>query len=193
MPRGVLVIGTIFGLVGVGLLIGAFFAVSSTLSFRSGSTPAEGVVVEMVESRGSKGDRMFKPVVKWTDAKGGTHQLTGSVASFTAEDALRKHLEGLEPYGFFSTCGLMAVVFRLRALYALLRESMLELGTLQEFRWQMPRDSVGHLIVLPGAVEAFRMVAEGLEKTTGTERLDGIWGYERRRVPDRRDGIAGLS
>ena len=81
MPRGVLVIGTIFGLVGIGLLIGAFFAVSSTLSFRGGSTPAEGVVVEMVESRGSKGDRMFKPVVKWTDAKGGTHRLTGSVAS----------------------------------------------------------------------------------------------------------------
>jgi hypothetical protein len=126
-------------------------------------------------------------------AKSDEEDVTGLVTSFTSEEALRKQIEGLEPYSFFSTCGLMAVVFRLRALYGLLRESMLELGTLQEFLWQMPRDSVGHLIVLPGAVEAFRMVAEGLEKTTGTERLDGIWGYERRRVPDRRDTIAGLS
>ena len=45
---------------------------------------------------------------------------------------------------------------------------------------------------VPGVVEALRMVAEGLEKTTGTERLDGVWGYERRPVPDRRGAIPGL-
>jgi hypothetical protein len=36
------------------------------------------------------------------------------------------------------------------------------------------------------------MVSEGLEKTTGTERLDGIWGYERLPPPDRRADIPGL-
>ena len=65
-------------------------------------------------------------------------------------------------------------------------QAMAELGTLHEFRWQMPRDINGHILLIPGAVEALRMVAEGLEKTTGTERLDGIWGYERRPVPERR-------
>lgn len=44
-----------------------------------------------------------------------------------------------------------------------------------------------------GAVEAFRMVSEGLEKTTGTEHLDGIWGYERRPTPERWDDIPGTS
>ena len=38
-------------------------------------------------------------------------------------------------------------------------------------------------------VEALRMVAEGQEKTTGTERLDGLWGYERRLPVARADAI----
>ena len=125
-------------------------------------------------------------------AKSDREDLAGKVARATNEDALRKHLEALEPYSFFSTCGLLAVWFRLRGLYGLLREAMTELGSLHEFRWEMPRDDVGHILVVPGVVEARRMISEGLEKTTGTERLDGIWGYERRPVPDRRGTIPGL-
>jgi hypothetical protein len=125
-------------------------------------------------------------------ARNEEEDLTGRVARFTDEAALRHHLQALEPYGFFSTCGLLAVLYRLRALYGLLREAMIELGTLHEFRWHTPRDATGHMIVVPGVVEALRMVAEGLEKTTGTERLDGIWGYERRPVPDRRGQIPGV-
>ena len=48
------------------------------------------------------------------------------------------------------------------------------------------------ILVMPGVVEALRMVSEGLEKTTGTERLDGMWGYERRPGPDRRGEIPGI-
>jgi len=126
------------------------------------------------------------------DARSVDGDLTGHVARFTDEETLRKHLFDLEPYSFFSTCGLLAVWFRLRALYGFLRESMIELGTLHEFRWTMPRDASGHMLVVPGVVEAFRMVSEGLEKTTGTERLDGVWGYERREAPDRRGQIPGV-
>ncbi|HEX6261502.1 MAG TPA: hypothetical protein VF097_01500 [Actinomycetota bacterium] len=125
-------------------------------------------------------------------AKSDREDLTGRVARFTDEQGLRDHLRTLQPYSFFSTCGMVAVLHRLRALYGLLRESMLELGTLHEWRWSMPRDAAGHMIVLPGAVEALRMVAEGLEKSTGAERLDGPWGYERRPVPDRRGTIPGV-
>jgi len=42
---------------------------------------------------------------------------------------------------------------------------------------------------VPGVVEALRMVAEGQEKTTGTEWLDGMWGYERRLPRQRVDEI----
>ncbi len=117
--------------------------------------------------------------------------LTGRVTTYQTEAELRRGLAGLEPYSFFATCGLLAVLFRLRALHRLLSEAMIETGTLQTWRWHMPRE-VGRLIVVPGIVESLRMVSEGLEKTTGTERLDGIWGYERRLVPDRRGTIPGL-
>jgi len=118
--------------------------------------------------------------------------LTGRVARFADEASLREHLRTLEPYSFFSTCGLVAVLHRLRSLHGLLHEAMLELGSLHEFRWSMPRDAAGHLVLVPGVVEALRLIAEGLEKATGTERLDGIWGYERRPVPDRRGEIPGM-
>lgn len=115
--------------------------------------------------------------------------LTGRVRRFDSVLRLRQAVLEIEPYQFFTMCGLLAIVYRMQAIYALLREATLELGTLQDFRWHMPRDENGHVLVVPGIVEALRMVAEGLEKNTGTERLDGVWGYERREVPDRRSRI----
>jgi len=125
-------------------------------------------------------------------ARSDDEDLTGKAVRLTDQAALRAHMETIEPYSFFSTAGLLAVWHRLRALYGLLLESMIELGSLHEFRWQMPRDQAGHILVVPGVVEAQRMVAEGLEKTTGAERMDGLWGYERRAPKDRRDSIPGL-
>ena len=51
------------------------------------------------------------------------------------------------------------------------------------------RDPRGHTYVVPGVVEALRMIAEGQEKTTGTEWLDGLWGYERRLPAHRAEAI----
>lgn len=125
-------------------------------------------------------------------AKNTDMPLTGKIKPDLDEHALRKELFKIAPYSVFTTCGLTALLLRLRGLYNQLRKAMSELGTLHEFRWQMPRDATGHILVVPGAIEAFRMVSEGLEKTTGTERLDGIWGYEPRLTPDRWDKLNGL-
>jgi hypothetical protein len=119
--------------------------------------------------------------------------LRGRVKRLSGEEELRAELLKLEPYSFFTTSGLTALTLRLRALHRLLQEAMVELGTLHEFRWQMPRDLNGHILLVPGVVEAFRMFSEGLEKTTGTERLSGLWGYERRSAPDRLRDIPGLN
>lgn len=126
-------------------------------------------------------------------AKNENTKLRGKLKRFSDEDELRKSLLEIEPYSFFTTSGLMALMVRLRGLHSHLHEAMAELGTLHEFRWQMPRDFNGHILFVPGAIEAFRMIAEGLEKTTGTERLDGIWGYERRSIPERWDKIPGIN
>jgi len=131
----------------------------------------------------------LRPLAILCTATNDREDLREHVQRFDSIPALRNAIQTLEPYHFFSMSGFLAIVYRMQALYALLREAALELGSFQDFRWQMPRDEHGHLLVVPGIVEALRMNAEGLEKNTGTERLDGLWGYERREVPDRRSRV----
>ena len=115
---------------------------------------------------------------------------SGSVTTHRDEESFVARLASLEPYSFFSTCGLLAVVHRLRALGRTLSQARTDLGTMQDWVWTMLRDARGHTFVVPGVVEALRMISESQEKTTGTEWLDGIWGYERRLPAQRADEIA---
>ena len=103
-----------------------------------------------------------------------------SVTSHRDAASFEQRLATLEPYSFFATSGLIALIHRLRALGRMLSQARTDLGTMQDWIWTMRRDERGHTYVVPGVVEALRMIAEGQEKTTGTEWLDGIWGYERR-------------
>ena len=135
----------------------------------------------------------LRPQAVVCTARSDTEDLAAEIARFDDEDALREHLFTLEPYSFFATSGLVALLYRLRSMWSDVREAMIELGTLHEYRWHMPRDAAGHLVLVPGVVEALRMASEGLEKTTGTERLSGQWGYERKAPPDRRGIIPGVA
>ena len=133
-----------------------------------------------------------RPIANLWTAKNSNTSLKHKGKQLFTEEQLRDELFNLVPYSFFTTSGLLALLFRLKSLHGYLKEAMAELGTLHEFRWQMPRDANGHIMLVPGAVEAFRMFSEGLEKTTGTERLDGIWGYQRRPAPERWREIPGI-
>ena len=113
----------------------------------------------------------------------------GAVTFHRDEASFAARVTSLEPYSFFATCGLVAIVHRLRALGRLLTQARTDLGTMQDWLWTMMRDARGHTFVVPGVVEALRMISEAQEKTTGTEWLDGIWGYERRLPAVRADEI----
>lgn len=113
----------------------------------------------------------------------------GAVTTHRDAESFARRLDSLEPYSFFATCGLLAVVHRLRALGRMLSQARTDLGTMQDWVWNILRDPRGHTYVVPGVVEALRMVSEAQEKTTGTEWLDGVWGYERRLPAQRADEI----
>ncbi|HEX2122484.1 MAG TPA: hypothetical protein VHL59_12650, partial [Thermoanaerobaculia bacterium] len=113
----------------------------------------------------------------------------GAVTVHHDEASFAARLATLEPYSFFATCGLVAIVHRLRALGRMLTQARTDLGTMQDWLWTMLRDRRGHTYVVPGVVEALRMISEAQEKTTGTEWLDGMWGYERRLPAVRADEI----
>lgn len=103
--------------------------------------------------------------------------LDGKVRRFEDREALLHALQGLEPYSYFTTSGLLALLVRLQGLAEEARKLDLAFGSVNDWRAQIPRDPRNRPLLVPGVVEAFRMVSEGLEKNTGTERLDGPWGY----------------
>jgi hypothetical protein len=131
----------------------------------------------------------LRPLAIVSSAKLSSEIRAGTVTVHRGEESFRARLRTIEPHSFFSTCGLLAVVHRLRSLGAMLGQARTDLGTMQDWLWTMRRDARGHTYVVPGVVEALRMIAEGQEKTTGTEWLDGLWGYERRLPSHRADEI----
>lgn len=103
--------------------------------------------------------------------------LNNSVQVFRDEAPFLDALRNLKPYTYFTTSGLIALLARLKGLCRLSYELDFKLGSANEFRSHFCYDDGGHPFFVPGLIEAFRMVSEGLEKNTGLERIDGRWGY----------------
>ena len=118
-----------------------------------------------------------RPAGVLVTARSAGQDLSGKVQVFRDEQSFVEALQGLEPYTYFTTSGIIAFLVRLKGLQRLAGEIDLGLGSANEFRAHFYHDDHGRPLLIPGVVEAFRMVSEGLEKNTGTERLDGRWGY----------------
>ena len=119
----------------------------------------------------------LRPLAVLVTARSDREDLTGKVQVFRDEESFTAALREIEPYSYFTTSGLLALLVRLRGLARLGQQLDFQLGTANEFRVHLPHDDRGRPLLVPGVVEAFRMVSEGLEKNTGSERLDGRWGY----------------
>lgn len=76
-----LLVGIIFLLIGVGILTGDFFVIKSTMTFLSNSEKAEGSVIDIVKSRSSDGDYMYRPEISFIDTTGQTITFTSSISS----------------------------------------------------------------------------------------------------------------
>ncbi|HEX7185873.1 MAG TPA: hypothetical protein VF756_28875 [Thermoanaerobaculia bacterium] len=119
----------------------------------------------------------LRPVAVLNTARSDREDLAGKVQVFRDPESFVEALKHLEPYSYFTTSGLIALLVRLRGLGKLAHQLDSRIGTANEFRAHIPHDDRGRPLLIPGIVEAFRMVSEGLEKNTGSERLDGRWGY----------------
>lgn len=119
----------------------------------------------------------LRPIANLITVRSSSEELDGKVMTFGTEEEFKYALERLKPYSYFTSSGLIALMVRLRGLYEYAKRAKVELGTLCEFRSQIPRDEAGNVLLVPGVVEGFRMSSEGMEKNTGTERISGFWGY----------------
>lgn len=80
MPRFVFWIGSIFLLVGLGLLTGAFFVERSARRFDASAVSAAGTVIDLARQSSDDG-YTYAPVVEWYDEAGTRQEFVGSVAS----------------------------------------------------------------------------------------------------------------
>ncbi|MHC4391534.1 MAG: hypothetical protein ACYS22_09475 [Planctomycetota bacterium] len=119
----------------------------------------------------------LRPVAVLSTARSSAEAGENAVRLFRGKLPFVAALDRLEPYTFFTSSGLIALLVRLIALQRAASGLALDLGSDNEWRAHLPRDADGRPLLIPGVVEAFRMVSEGLEKNTGFERLDGPWGY----------------
>ncbi len=119
----------------------------------------------------------LRPLAVLVTAKSDREDLGDRVQVFRDEASFRQALGRIEPYSYFTSSGLLALLARLKGLARIAQQLDSRLGTANEFRAHIPHDDRGRPLLVPGVIEAFRMVSEGLEKNTGSERLDGRWGY----------------
>lgn len=119
----------------------------------------------------------LRPVAVLVTARSEEEGLEGKVRIFEEEGPFVEALRSLPPYSYFTTSGLLALLVRLRALHRQASELDLRFGTANEHRAHFVHDEAGRPLLVPGLVEACRMVSEGLGKNTGSDRLDGRWGY----------------
>jgi len=103
--------------------------------------------------------------------------LAGLVHHVDNEADFLAALSELTPFSYFTSSGLIALLVRFKGLARWAGELDLSIGTANDFRSHFKHNPSGQVPVMPGLVEAFRMVSEGQEKNTGIEPLDGHWGY----------------
>ena len=137
----------------------------------------------MIAARGFVDVRAGATLVRSLDEPA---NLNDVVVRCATEQEFEEALGTIKRYRAFTSSGLLAILYRLRSISRATRTASVELGTQQDWVWHIPRDASSHALVVPGIVEALRVSAEGLEKTTGTEWLDGPWGYQPDRPTDRR-------
>jgi len=74
-------VGVIFGIVGLGLLVGAALAVMSSNRFLSESVRTTGNVVDFIESYDDEGTLMYTPVFEYIDQQGATYTARANYSS----------------------------------------------------------------------------------------------------------------
>jgi hypothetical protein len=119
----------------------------------------------------------IRPIAVLVTSSSAQEASNGAVQVFREEAPFLEALQKLKPYSYYTTSGLIALMVRLKSLWQLSYELDFKLGSQNEFRAHFYYDEGGYPLLVPGLIEAFRMISEGLEKSTGLERIDGPWGY----------------
>ena len=119
----------------------------------------------------------LRPHALGSAAKEPGPHLAQDVRALSSGEELEAWLAALPTGSYFTTCGLVALEYRLRRLYGQVRKRQLRLGTRETWKHLFLQDRAERYLLSPGLIETVRMYTEGLGKVTGTEALWPGWGY----------------
>lgn len=122
----------IFALVGVGMLVGAFFSFQSTSTFLETATAKPGVVTDLIRSRSSDSNAYY-PLVRFEDEKGRLTEFLSSSGSnppsYSRGETVRVlfmpgNAESARIDGFFSLWGVTLIVGGLGGVFFMVGAGM---------------------------------------------------------------------
>ena len=119
----------------------------------------------------------LRPVAIATTAKEPGGHLEEKLWRLKDAAELESWLAALPRDSYFTTGGLVALVYRLGLLGENVTGRKVRLGTRETWKHLFQEDENGRHLISPGLVETVRMYTEGLGKITGTEALWPRWGY----------------
>ena len=119
----------------------------------------------------------LRPVAIATTAKEPGGHLEEKLCRMNDAAELETWLASLPRDSYFTTGGLVALVYRLGLLGEKVTSRQVRLGTRETWKHLFQEDENGRHLISPGLVETVRMYTEGLGKITGTEALWPRWGY----------------
>jgi hypothetical protein len=119
----------------------------------------------------------LRPHALVNSAKEPGPHLAEHVACLGSGDEIGEWIDALPMGTYFTTCGLVALEYRLRRLYTKVQNRRIQLGTRETWKHLFPQNLQGRHLLSPGLIETVRMYSEGLGKVTGTESLWPEWGY----------------
>lgn len=137
--RTISIVKYTFTVVGLGMLVGAFFLFTNTQAFLKSALTADGTVVELVRSRSSDSDT-YRPVVKFLTQDGSTIEFTSSSGSNPPSYSRGEIVEILyqetfperaKVNGFFSLWGAPTILGGLGSVFFLVGFSIILLGSLK--------------------------------------------------------------
>lgn len=112
--RVVLIMKYVFAVIGLGMLISAFYLYKNTNDFLNNSQTTSGIVVELVSSKSKDNSTLYKPVIEFRTKDGELIEFTASAASnppsYLKGEAVQVFYKADAPYqakvkGFFSLWG----------------------------------------------------------------------------------------
>ncbi|MEM6793837.1 MAG: hypothetical protein AAF725_07625 [Acidobacteriota bacterium] len=119
----------------------------------------------------------LRPHALSSSAREAGADLENHLGRFETAEELAAWIANLKSGSYFTTGGLVAMLYRLSRLSRQVRRRKMQLGTRETWKHLFLQDRDGRHLLTPGMVETMRMYSEGLGKITGTEALWPRWGY----------------